>query len=192
MCARQQNCPEWREQREGGSNMNNTEFCRCVGRGCVPATAAASFSYASYSTNVFGPDCSRSKRTQPGSVRLPTASAFMISRNSATHSSRISSVTIITNTITFPGLSEQRGWGHRRERAAPRRGGTSALACRKASTYVQARRLKKSFLFCGVLQARLAKKSFFFFGHLFFNITNVFCAKQRAGHTCICPRMVTS
>ena len=167
VCARQQNCPEWREQREGGSNMNKTEFCRCVGRGCVPATAAASFSYASYSTNVFGPDCSRSKRTQPGSVRLPTASAFMISRNSATHSSRISSVTIITNTITFPGLSEQRGWGHRRERAAPRRGGTSALACRKASTYVQARRLKKSFLFWGVTSSLGQEKLFFFLATFF-------------------------
>ena len=42
-----------------------------------------------------------------------------------------------------------------------------------------------------VLQAGLAKKSFFF-GHLFFNITNVFCAKKRVGHACICPRMVTS
>ena len=29
------------------------------------------------------------------------------------------------------------------------------------------------------------------FGHLFFNITNVFCAKKRVGHACICPRMVT-
>ena len=41
------------------------------------------------------------------------------------------------------------------------------------------------------LQARLAKNGFFF-GHLFFNITNVFCAKKRVGHACICPRMVTS
>ena len=41
-----------------------------------------------------------------------------------------------------------------------------------------------------MLQARLAKKSFLF-GHLFFNITNVFCAKKRVGHACICPRMVT-
>ena len=31
-----------------------------------------------------------------------------------------------------------------------------------------------------------------FFGHLFFNITHVFCARQRVGHTRICPRMVTS
>ena len=30
-----------------------------------------------------------------------------------------------------------------------------------------------------------------FFGHLFFNRTNVFCAKKRVGHACICPRMVT-
>ena len=37
----------------------------------------------------------------------------------------------------------------------------------------------------------MAKKSFLF-GHLFFNITNVFCAKKRVGHACICPRMVTS
>ena len=41
------------------------------------------------------------------------------------------------------------------------------------------------------LQARLAKNGFFF-GHLFFNITNGFCAKKRVGHACICPRMVTS
>ena len=34
-----------------------------------------------------------------------------------------------------------------------------------------------------VLQAGLAKKSFFF-GHLFFNITNVFCAKKRVWHAC--------
>ena len=40
------------------------------------------------------------------------------------------------------------------------------------------------------IQARLAKNNFFF-GHLFFNITNVFCAKKRVGHACICPRMVT-
>ena len=40
------------------------------------------------------------------------------------------------------------------------------------------------------LQARLAKRSFLF-GHLFFNITNVFCAKKRVGHACICPRMDT-
>ena len=44
---------------------------------------------------------------------------------------------------------------------------------------------------CIALQARLAKNGFFF-GHLFFNITNVFCAKKRVGHACICPRMVTS
>jgi len=25
-------------------------------------------------------------------------------------------------------------------------------------------------------------------GHLFFNLTNVFCAKKRVGHACICPR----
>ena len=29
-------------------------------------------------------------------------------------------------------------------------------------------------------------------GHLFFNIPNVFCAKKRVGHACICPRMVTA
>ena len=41
---------------------------------------------------------------------------------------------------------------------------------------VQARRLKKSFLF----------------GHLFFNTTKVFCAKNTGGAcACICPRMVT-
>jgi hypothetical protein len=34
-------------------------------------------------------------------------------------------------------------------------------------------------------------KNSFLFGHLFFNITNVFCAKKRVGHACICPRMVT-
>jgi len=39
------------------------------------------------------------------------------------------------------------------------------------------------------MEARLVKKSFLF-GHLFLNITNVFCAKKRAGHACICPRMV--
>ena len=50
-------------------------------------------------------------------------------------------------------------------------------------------KVMKSYVY--VLQAGLAKKSFFF-GHLFFNITNVFCAKTRVGHACICPRMVTS
>ena len=34
-------------------------------------------------------------------------------------------------------------------------------------------------------------KTGFLFGHLFFNITDVFCAKKRVGHACICPRMVT-
>ena len=46
--------------------------------------------------------------------------------------------------------------------------------------------------FCTV-QARRPKKRFLF-GHIFFNITNVFCAKKRVvlvGHACICPRMVT-
>ena len=27
--------------------------------------------------------------------------------------------------------------------------------------------------------------------YLFLNITNVFCAKKRVGHACICPRMIT-
>ena len=40
------------------------------------------------------------------------------------------------------------------------------------------------------LQAGRPKKSFLF-GPLFFNITNVFCAKKWVGHACICPRMVT-
>ena len=44
------------------------------------------------------------------------------------------------------------------------------------------------------LQAGRPKKSFLF-GHLFFNITNVFCAKKsakkRVGHACIYLRMVT-
>jgi len=40
------------------------------------------------------------------------------------------------------------------------------------------------------LQAGHPKKRFLF-GHLFLNITNVFCAKKRVGHACICPRMVT-
>ena len=42
------------------------------------------------------------------------------------------------------------------------------------------------------IQAGRPKKRFLF-GHLFFNIiiTNVFCAKKRVGHACICPRMVT-
>ena len=40
------------------------------------------------------------------------------------------------------------------------------------------------------LQAGRPKKRFLF-GHLFFNITNVFCAKKRVGHACICPRVVT-
>ena len=31
----------------------------------------------------------------------------------------------------------------------------------------------------------------FAFGHLFLNVTNVFCDKKRVGHACICPRMVT-
>ena len=43
---------------------------------------------------------------------------------------------------------------------------------------------------------RLAKKSkrrkSFLFGHLYFNITNIFCANKRVGHACICPRMVTA
>ena len=37
---------------------------------------------------------------------------------------------------------------------------------------------------------QVAKKRFLF-GPLFFNITNVFCAKTWVGHACICPRMVT-
>ena len=37
--------------------------------------------------------------------------------------------------------------------------------------------------------SRLAKKSFLF-GHLFFNTTNVFCAKKRVGHACTGPSMV--
>ena len=32
----------------------------------------------------------------------------------------------------------------------------------------------------------------YLFGHLFLNMTNVFCAKKRVGHACICPRMVTA
>ena len=40
------------------------------------------------------------------------------------------------------------------------------------------------------VQAGRPKKRFLF-GHLFLNITNVFCAKKRVGHACICPRMVT-
>ena len=40
------------------------------------------------------------------------------------------------------------------------------------------------------IQAGRPKKRFLF-GHLFLNITNVFCAKKRVGHACICPRMVT-
>ena len=39
------------------------------------------------------------------------------------------------------------------------------------------------------LAAGGAKKSFLF-GHLFY-MTNVFCAKKRVGHACICSRMVT-
>ena len=42
--------------------------------------------------------------------------------------------------------------------------------------YTQARRLKKLSLF----------------GHLFFNITDFFCAKKRSRHDCICPRMGTA
>ena len=38
-----------------------------------------------------------------------------------------------------------------------------------------------------VLQAGRPKKSFLF-GHLFLNITNIFWAKKRVGHACICPR----
>ena len=35
-------------------------------------------------------------------------------------------------------------------------------------------------------------KKRFLFGHLFFEYkTNVFCAKKRVGHACVCPRMVT-
>ena len=34
----------------------------------------------------------------------------------------------------------------------------------------------------------LAKK-ISLFGHLFFNITGVFCAKKRVGHACICPKI---
>ena len=41
------------------------------------------------------------------------------------------------------------------------------------------------------LQAAGRPKKRFLFGHLFFNITNVFCAKKRVGHACICSRMVT-
>ena len=42
------------------------------------------------------------------------------------------------------------------------------------------------------IQAGRPKKRFLLlFGHLLLNITNVFCAKKRMGHACICPRMVT-
>ncbi len=41
------------------------------------------------------------------------------------------------------------------------------------------------------IQACRPKKSYLF-GHLFFNITNAFCAKTKLGHACICPRMVTA
>ena len=40
--------------------------------------------------------------------------------------------------------------------------------------------------------AGLASKKSFLFGHLFFNITNVFCAKTRMEYAFPCPRMVTS
>ena len=40
------------------------------------------------------------------------------------------------------------------------------------------------------IQAGRPKKRFLF-GHLLLNITNVFCAKKRMGHACICPRMVS-
>ena len=51
-------------------------------------------------------------------------------------------------------------------------GSTSTLREWRGIHIVQASRLKKLSLF----------------GHLFFNITNVFCAKKRVGHACICPR----
>ena len=38
------------------------------------------------------------------------------------------------------------------------------------------------------IQARRSK-TLSLFGHLFFNITHVFCAKKRVGHACICPMM---
>ena len=41
------------------------------------------------------------------------------------------------------------------------------------------------------LQAAGRPKKLSWLGHMFFNITNVFCAKRRVGHACICPRMVT-
>ena len=43
---------------------------------------------------------------------------------------------------------------------------------------------------CWYVQAGRPKKSFLF-GPFFFNITNVFCAKKRVWHACICPRIVT-
>ena len=67
-----------------------------------------------------------------------------------------------------------------RERLVRRRGCKQFIRCAVMRAYV-----------LQYVQAGLAKKSFFF-GHLFFNITNVFCAKTRVGHACICPRMVTS
>ena len=58
-------------------------------------------------------------------------------------------------------------------------------------TYVRAGRPENMYLVQSQASSWLGKKSFFF-GHLFFNITNVFCAKKRVRHACICPRMVTS
>ena len=41
---------------------------------------------------------------------------------------------------------------------------------------------------CGVILVQAGRpKKRCLFGHLFFNITYVFCAKKRVGHACICP-----
>jgi len=41
-------------------------------------------------------------------------------------------------------------------------------------------------MYCTIqAQAGRPKKRVLLFGHLFFNITNVFCAKKRVGHACM-------
>ena len=54
-----------------------------------------------------------------------------------------------------------------------KQGGQIKSFSKAASLYLACSRLEKTF-FCA---------------HLFFSITDVFCAKKRLGHACICPRM---
>ena len=88
---------------------------------------------------------------------------------------------LAAETPTFGGYNFKTGWmrtiqGHKKE--AP-------IAFWRMTRLLYWKKVTKR------LQAGRPSKKRFLFGHLFLNITNVFCAKKWVGHACICPRMVT-